>query len=73
MTLEQRRAELIEWLNTISDKSILNQVSQIKQASTYEMSVEELRSIEKGLEQAKRGELRPASEARAIYKKWLPK
>ncbi len=74
LQIEKRKLELIQWLSTLEDLSILDKISALKkeQKDWWDtISDDEKASIEKGIEQANAGNLKPHSEARKLYEKWL--
>lgn len=74
-TLENKKLELIQWLSTLNDASVIDKIFHLRQSEKNdwwkEISTEEKESIEKGLKDAEEGKLKPHSEARKIYRKWL--
>jgi hypothetical protein len=74
LQIEKRKLELIQWLSTLEDLNILDKISALKkeQKDWWDtISDDEKASIEKGIEQANAGNLKPHSEARKLYEKWL--
>lgn len=74
LQIEKRKLELIQWLSTLEDLSILDKISALKkeQKNWWDtISDDERASIEKGIVQADAGNLKPHSEARKLYEKWL--
>ena len=75
VTLSNKKIELIQWLSTIEDVSILNKIMELRKNESKDwwnsISENEKQSIELGLEDAKSGKLNEHSEARALYEKWL--
>ena len=73
--LQERNLELIQWLTLVDDDSVLEKVARLKDedASDWwgDISDDARESIRKGVEDAENGNLKPHSEARAIYEKWL--
>ncbi len=69
------KLELIQWLSSIEDKSIIKKLIEFRKRETKdwwnEISDAEKASIEKGLKQADNNELEPHSKARKLYEKWL--
>ncbi|WP_312901634.1 hypothetical protein [Chryseobacterium taichungense] len=69
------KLELIQWLSTLEDASIIKKLIQFRKEETKDwwdsISEEEKKSIEKGISQADNEELKPHSEARQLYGKWL--
>lgn len=69
------KLELIQWLSTLEDTSIIKKLVQFRKDETKDwwdsISEEEKKSIEKGTLEADNNELKPHSEARKIYEKWL--
>lgn len=74
-TIQHKKIELIQWLSTLDDISIVEKIIQLRKTETSdwwkEISNEEKVSIEKGIIDADAGKLKPHSEARSFYKKWL--
>lgn len=69
------KLELIQWLSSIEDKSIIKKLIEFRKKETKDwwgkISDAEKASIEKGIKQADNNELEPHSKARKIYEKWL--
>lgn len=70
-----KKIELIQWLSTLEDKSIIEKLVQFKREETKDwwnsISTDEQQSIEKGISEAEQGKLSPHSTARKLYEKWL--
>lgn len=70
-----KKIELIQWLSTLEDKTIIEKLVKFRQQETKDwwnsISNEEQKSIEKGISDAKNGKLEPHSTARKLYEKWL--
>ncbi|WP_312824289.1 hypothetical protein [Epilithonimonas sp.] len=70
-----KKLELIQWLSTLEDKSIIEKLLKFRQEETKDwwesISDEERKSIEKGISQADDKNLKSHSEARKIYEKYL--
>lgn len=73
--LQERKLELIQWLTLVDDVSVIEKVARLKDDNSADwwdaISDEERSSIQNGIEDADSGNLRPHSDARAIYDKWL--
>ncbi|MEG1590072.1 hypothetical protein [Chryseobacterium sp.] len=69
------KLELIQWLSTLEDTSIIKKLVQFRKEETKDwwnsISVEEKKSIEKGIAEADENDVKPHSEARKLYEKWL--
>ncbi|MDF2832503.1 MULTISPECIES: hypothetical protein [Chryseobacterium] len=69
------KLELIQWLSTLEDTSIIKKLMQFKKEETKDwwnsISEEEKKSIEKGISEADQNDVKPHSEARKLYEKWL--
>ncbi|SDI15518.1 hypothetical protein SAMN05421846_104269 [Chryseobacterium taeanense] len=69
------KLELIQWLSTLEDASIIKKLIQFRKEETKDrwnsISEEEKKSIEKGISEADNEELKSHSEARKLYGKWL--
>lgn len=74
-TLQERKIELIQWLSIIDDAALLDKIEDLKEQNSSdwwnEISEAEKNSIDRGIEDADAGDIKPHSEARAIYDKWL--
>ena len=73
--IETKKLALIQWLTSLNDVSMIDKILELKQKETKdwwnEISNEEKESIEKGLSDAESGKLKPHSEIRKKYEKWL--
>ena len=70
-----KKIELIQWLSSIEDSSIIDKIMELKKKESKDwwnsISDDEKQSIEKGIQDADSGKLKPHSEARKLYEKWL--
>lgn len=70
-----KKIELIQWLSTLEDKTIIEKLVKFRQQETKDWwnstSREEQKSIEKGISDAENGNIKPHSTARKLYEKWL--
>ena len=70
-----KKIELIQWLSTLEDKSIIDKLVRFKREETKDwwnsISIDEQQSVEKGISDAEQGKLTPHSTARKLYEKWL--
>jgi hypothetical protein len=76
ITIQTKKIELIQWLSTIEDLSLLDKIqdlmrSEKKQDWWLSMSAAERNSIELGIDDADNGRLNSHSKAQGIYGKWL--
>jgi predicted transcriptional regulator len=75
LDIKDKKDELLKWLSTLEDKTIIDKILELKKAEKadwwYSISEAEKDSIEKGLADAKNGNLKPDSEAKKVYGKWL--
>lgn len=73
--LQNKKIELIQWLSTLNDKSIVDKIMKLRESEKTdwrnEISREEKNSIEQGIKDADSGKLNSNSEARKLYEKWL--
>lgn len=69
------KLKLIQWLSTLEDTSIIKKLIQFRKEETKDwwnsISDEEKKSIEKGITEADENDVKPHSEARKLYEKWL--
>ncbi|WP_339890108.1 hypothetical protein [uncultured Flavobacterium sp.] len=74
-TLSNKKIELIQWLSTIDDVSILNKIMDLRKKESKDwwdsISENEKKSIECGLKDVEEGKLNNHSQARKLYEKWL--
>lgn len=72
--IQNKKIELIQWLSTLSDKGVIDEIMQLRKSEKNdwwnEISEKERLSLEKGIEDADSGKLNPHSEAKKIYEKW---
>lgn len=75
MNLQATKLELIQWLSTIDNPSIIEKIMAIRNNEKEDwwdhLSALERESINKGLEDADAGKLKDHAEARKLYGKWL--
>jgi len=73
--LQNKKIELIQWLSTLDDEFIIDKLMELRDSEKADwwsdITEEEKKSIEKGIEDADSGNLRPQSEVRKLYEKWL--
>jgi len=77
MNTHAEKINIIQWVASLNDEAILQQLKKIKDQSTKKVdwwdtiSAEERRSIERGLEDSENGRITPHSEVRKKYEKYL--
>ena len=75
INIQSAKIELIQWLTTLEDSSLIQKIMDLRKSETKnwwnEISESEKKSIELGLTDAENGKLKPNSEAENIYGKWL--
>ncbi len=73
--IQNKQIELIQWLSTLNDESIIEKIMKLRESEKIdwweEISKEEIKSIEEGIKDADSGKLKSHSEARKLYEKWL--
>ena len=73
--ISSKKLELIQWLSTIENVSIIEKIMDLKKKENSDwwknISESEKESIELGLKDAENGKLNPHSKARKLYEKWL--
>lgn len=74
LNILNQKLELIQWLSTIEDASILDKIIDLRNKESKDwwnsISKQEKESIELGLKDAESGKLNPHSKARELYEKW---
>jgi len=75
INIQNKKIELIQWLSTLNDESIIEKVMKLRESEKTdwwkEISKEEKKSIEQGIKDADSGKLNSHSEAKKLYEKWL--
>ena len=75
INIQNTKLELIQWLTTLEDKSLIEKILDLRKSEisnwVNDSSENELQSIKKGITDADNGNLKPHSEARKVYEKWL--
>jgi len=75
LNIQSKKIELIQWLSTIEDLSVINKIIDLKKQENKDwwnsISENEKRSVEKGLQDAEAGKLNSHSKAKELYGKWL--
>ncbi len=75
VNIQERKLELIQWLSTVDDVSVINKIADLRTEENQEhqkgISDAEKNSITSGLNDADAGKLNPHSKARLLYEKWL--
>ena len=75
LDLLNKKLELIQWLSTVEDRTILEEIMDLRKRQNKDwwnsISENEKEGIEKGLKDAESGKLNPHSSARKLYEKWL--
>jgi hypothetical protein len=75
MNLQATKLELIQWLSTIDNPSIIEKILAIRANEKEDwwdnLSASEKESINHGIEDADAGNLKDHDQARKIYGKWL--
>tara|TARA_R110001592_G_scaffold30066_1_gene108107 strand:+ start:957 stop:1190 length:234 start_codon:yes stop_codon:yes gene_type:complete len=75
INIQNTKIELIQWLTTLEDKGTLEKLlalrkSQLKSAP-HQLSQDEKKSVELGLEDSEDGKIVSHQEAKKVYEKWL--
>ena len=75
LSFENKKIELIQWLSTLNDKSLIDKLMRLREKEKTdwwnEISLAEKESIEKGIQDAQDGKLTSHSNVKNIYEKWL--
>ena len=75
LNLQNKKLELIQWLSTIEDSSIIEKIMDLRKKESSDwwnsISESERKSIENGLKDVESGKLSSHSNARKLYEKWL--
>ena len=75
VNFQDKKIQLIQWLSTLNDISIIDEIMKLREREKTdwwnELSLLEKASIDKGVKDAESGNLKPHSEAKKLYEKWL--
>ena len=75
INLQNKKIELIQWLSTLDDKSLIDKLMKLRKKEKTdwwnEISTDEQKSIEKGIQDADNGKLTSHSNVKKHYEKWL--
>ena len=75
MNIQAEKLELIQWLISVNDVSIIEKIKSFRLKSSKdwwdEISEAEKQAIEQGLKDAEEGKLIPHNEVKKKYEKWL--
>ena len=76
MSLEKEKLEIIKWVTTLKDDSLIEKLKLLKDNPKKldwwdEITNEEKSAIDKGMASIKAGRVKPHKEAQKLYKNWL--
>lgn len=75
INLQNKKIELIQWLSTLEDRSLIDKLMKLRKKEKTdwwnEISTDEQKSIEKGIQDANDAKLTSHSNVKKIYEKWL--
>lgn len=75
INIQNAKIELIQWLTTLEDSALIQKIMELRKTESkdwwHELSDNEKQSIEAGIADAKKGNLKSNAEAKKIYGKWL--
>ncbi len=71
LEIQNKKIELIQWLTSLEDVSVIEKILSLRKEQKQDwwdkISAAEKASIEKGIEEANAGNLKPNSEAKKLY------
>ncbi|HRK55170.1 MAG TPA: hypothetical protein PK185_14730 [Cyclobacteriaceae bacterium] len=75
-SIEKEKLEIIKWVTTLKDETSIERLKMLMDSKSKldwwdQISDEEKNAIEKGLDDIKAGRVKPHSEVKKIYEKWL--
>ena len=73
MDIKAEKLDLIQWLSGLTDESIIAKIIAIKKEKLYaieEISTDEVREIQEGLDQANKGDFISHDEVMKNPRKW---
>lgn len=74
LKIQNTKLELIQWLSSLENISLINKIYEIKEADSdwwNDISDAEKESIELGLKDIEEGNVVSHSEVKKMYEKWL--
>ncbi|MBS1545518.1 MAG: hypothetical protein JST14_17910 [Bacteroidetes bacterium] len=76
LNVEKEKLEIIKWVTGLKDNTAIEKLKMLRDKPKKkdwwdEISSEERAAIEKGLEDIKAGRVKPHTEAKKLYEKWL--
>jgi hypothetical protein len=75
LNIERTKLDLIQWLSTIDNVEVLNKLLAFRKEENadwwHSISEKEKQLIETGLKDSEAGNVKPHSEAKKLYEKWL--
>ena len=75
INLQNKKIELIQWLSTLNDQSLIDKLMKLRKKERTdwwnEISAAEKKSIEKGILDADNGKLTSHLDVKKVYEKWL--
>jgi len=76
LNIEKEKLDIIKWVTGLKDRTAIERLRMLRQHPTKmdwwdEITEEEKTAIDKGLEDIKAGRVKPHSEAKKLYEKWL--
>lgn len=76
MNIEKEKLEIIKWVTSLKDETSIERLRMLMDKSSKtdwweEISSEELAAIDKGLEDIRAGKVKPHTEVKKLYEKWL--
>ena len=75
LNLQNKKLELIQWLSSIEDSTIIEKIMELRKEESKDwwnsIAESEKEAIESGIQDANAGKLNPHSKARKIYEKWI--
>ncbi len=74
VSLQSKKLELIQWLSTVDDVSVINKILDLKKKENKDwwnsVSDDEKQSVELGILDAEAGKLNSNNKARKLYEKY---
>ena len=75
INLQNKKIELIQWLSTLNDQSLIDKLMKLRKKEKTDwwnnITTDEQKSIEKGIQDADNGKLTSHSNVKKVYEKWL--
>ena len=72
MDIQSEKLEIIQWLTGLTDQEIIHKIVLLKEAQKTNLSIGEIKAIDKGLQTLKEGRVKTQQEVISITRQKYP-